>query len=143
MIYAQANYTADSRLHLVICYPNAQDNKIVTVADESQARRLVYFHNCQFIKLHLTEWLGQRINAFKHADVNEEARIKQAEALIESITKHSNALHVQCRKVIAKTPALMRLAPSSQSRHYDTFKSDILPIIKFCHDLEGVAFNQD
>jgi len=143
MIYAEANYTADSRLHLVICYPDAQDNKVVTVADESAGRRLVYFHNRQYIRLHLTEWLGQRINAFKHADVNEDARIALAEQLIESITKHSNALHVQCRKVIEKTPALMRLAPTQQSRHYDTFKTDILPIIKFCHDLEGVAFNQD
>ncbi|QTE38533.1 hypothetical protein J3L18_05500 [Mucilaginibacter gossypii] len=140
MIYAEANYTQDNRVSMVICYPDSQDNKTVTVANESEGRRIVYFHNRQYFKLQLTEWLGQRINALNHAEVVDEDRITLAETLIECINKHSNALHPQCRKIIEKTPLLLKLAPSAQSRHYDKYRSDILPIIQFCHDLQGIPF---
>ncbi|WP_295711275.1 hypothetical protein [Mucilaginibacter sp.] len=140
MIYAEATPLAENHLRLVINYPDGSQKTPVTVADASEARRLVYFYNRQYIKQMFKEWLAQRVNAFKHSDVADSARINTSAMLLVAIEKHSNGLHVLCRLIVGKTANIKTLAPRDQSRHYKKYQDIIIPILKFCHEMEGKEY---
>ncbi|MDB4919473.1 hypothetical protein [Mucilaginibacter sp.] len=137
MIIAEAQPLDLFHLRLVFTGPDGFKKEPVTVADKSEAIRLVYFYNRLYVADTLKGWLRERYNVFMH--INDFARADMANELTSLIDRFSKAsLHQVCQLVIDQQRNLNYIAPRETSRYYKKYAELIIPITLFCQEMKGV-----
>lgn len=138
MIVAEAQQR-NNLLVLYFRYPNGSTVGPVTARNESDARRLVYFHNRVYINDKLKAYLNMRLYAYQVAGLRFTVHVKTANDLLLQLTVFDKtSMHRICQWVLLHEDAFKLIAPREASKHHKFYASTIAPIMEFCREMEAV-----
>ncbi|HEY4148925.1 MAG TPA: hypothetical protein VGM41_08350 [Chitinophagaceae bacterium] len=126
-------------IKLNFSYPGGGIIGPFTVADMSEAKRLLYFHTRNYILDKLKGWLNQRIRALTAA--GEYLRADKANELQQRLINFTDTSFFRLADFLIKQESkILFVAPGQKSRNYNYYHDNILPILEYCREMkEGVV----
>jgi|GEM_PF-1832270 len=136
--------TAEFRDGLYIRFNIPQNGKVVhefaTAKNISEAKKMMYFRNRNFIYQKIINWLRQR----EHALVPFSKAVDYAhklttihELIIKLEYQEKTSFWNICSFIARHSTDLKYIAPAEKSSHYKNYSRSIIPIINFCIEMKG------